>query len=190
MAVATDYIYHREYLEACDAWLTFAEDREGTFWFPVGPSCRAMGIDAHSQVVVIQADSRLAPWLREIRLPFGTDARGQWNNFQKTHVLRRREYSWWLAMIDPNNVKSSSRPRLESRQRALMDLSDRVMFHQHEQEIAAATAAAPPSSPTGGKRQEHVLTGEFHLRCLRCGAPHCVTLDGTRVRVYLGQDAD
>lgn len=172
----TSFVYHREYLDVCDAWLTFAEDHEGVFWFPIGPSCRAMSIDAHSQVDVIQADSRLAPWLREVRLPYGTDKRGQWNNHQPTQCLRRREYTWWLAMIDPNNVKAAARAKLESRQRALMDVADRVMFHQQEQAIQAAAA------------QEESPSGELHWRCLRCGAPHCVTIRGTHINIYLGQE--
>lgn len=175
MPVAVDLIYHREYVEVCNAWLTFAEDRNGDFWFPVGPSCRALNIDVTAQIEVVQADSRLKPWLRTMRLPFGTDARGEWNNFQTTHCLRRREYAWWLANIDPNNVRASARPKLEARQRALMDLCDRVMFHKHEETIMAQTAT---------------FSGEMHWRCLRCGAPHCVTMNGSHISIYLGQEEE
>lgn len=184
----TQYIYHQEYLEVCDRWIIFAEDRDGVFWFPVGPSCKAMGIDQHSQIVVIKKDSRFAPWLREMRLPFGVNGEGVWNNFQTTQCLRRREYSWWLGMIDPNNVRPGARERLEERQRALMDFADQVMFHRHEEQIAAATSNPPASIDSVDSGAS--LSGTWDWRCLRCGAPHCVVIRDGQVRIYLGEETE
>ncbi len=169
MTAGTHYVYHREYMAVCDVWLTFAEDEEGTIWFPVRPSCKALDVDSPSQLVVIKNDSRLQPGLKEIPIPAGRGA-------QRTQCLRRREYAWWLSLIDPDNCKVGTRHLLLERQRALMDLADRVMFMN----VVADNRI----------RADNSTSGELHFHCLRCGAPHCLIMDDNGNHLYVGEEVD
>lgn len=169
------YIYRTEHVSVCDADLTIAQTDAGLLYFPIRPTCRALDIDSPSQIESIRGDSRFAPALAAIPLPSAGGA-------QLTQCLPRREYAWWLALIDPDRCKPSARRSLVMRQRALMDVADQVMLAS-DREAAGALMAGRPSLGVA-------VPGEFHLNCLRCGAPHCLVLDATGAHLYVSEETE
>ncbi|HUY75794.1 MAG TPA: phage antirepressor N-terminal domain-containing protein [Ktedonobacterales bacterium] len=166
------YMYRTEHVAVCDADLTIAQTVVGLLYFPIRATCRALDIDAPWQIESIKGDSRFAPALASIPLPTAGGA-------QLTQCLPKREYAWWLAVIDPDRCKASVRRALVMRQRALMDVADQVMLASDREAVGALMA---------GRKGGVAVPGEVHLNCLRCGAPHCLVLDTTGIHLYVGDE--
>jgi hypothetical protein len=173
------------YVDALDAELWVAEDEEGRLYFPVRPSCTALGIDPDNALEVIRADSRLAPGLSTIRLPSpGGD--------QAQQCLHSTEYAWWLAMLDPRRFRSLSEQRRADfvhRQRALMQLAEEIMLRRHElRRLPARCASSPPSSaPQASTSVSGQVSGD--ARCPHCQRPVHMTRDGSGWHPHAGVEA-
>jgi antirepressor protein len=178
MSSTDDYLRHRVYVDilASDLWV--AEDLDGELYFPVRASCAALELDSTTSLETIKADSRLAPGLRAIRLP--TPPRGE----REVQCLRSDEYTWWLALIDPRRFKAERRPLLEQRQRALMRLAKEIMLKRTEVHMLPLGRKDQPRNVESTGR----LEGDF--RCLRCGAPMHLTIDGSGWHLHLGVEVD
>jgi P22_AR N-terminal domain len=167
------YIRHRVYVDVLAGDLWVAEDENGELYLPLRPTCSTLEIDSTTALETIKADSRLALGLRVIRLPTS-------GGEQRLQCLRSTEYSWWLALIDPRKFKEERRMNLIERQRVLMNLARDIMLKR--QELRTITA---------GKNLTHTaiqgrgqLEGDF--QCLKCGAPHHLTIDGAGWHLHLG----
>lgn len=178
MSSTDDYVRHRVYVDVLASDLWVAEDLEGELYFPIRATCTSLELDSTTALETIKADSRLAPGLRAIRLP--TPPRGE----REVQCLRSDEYTWWLALIDPRRFKAERRPLLEQRQRVLMRLAKEIMLRRAEIHML----------PVGRTEQRHSventgrLDGDF--RCLRCGAPMHLTIDGSGWHLHLGVEVD
>jgi len=178
MSSTDDYVRHRVYVDilASDLWV--AEDLEGELYFPIRATCASLELDSTTALETIKADSRLAPGLRAIRLP--TPPRGE----REVQCLRSDEYTWWLALIDPRRFKAERRPLLEQRQRVLMRLAKEIMLKRAEiHRLPVRRMDQPHSVESTGR-----LDGDF--RCLRCGAPMHLTIDGSGWHLHLGVEVD
>jgi hypothetical protein len=135
------YTYHKQCVAACDAELSIAEDGAGLFFFTIKSSCLLLSLESSAQIRSIKNDSRFSTSLCEIPIP--TETRG----LHMTKCLPRREFAWWLAMIDPGQCKPEAREKLAQRQRALMDLADQVMFSvaTTQSDGKASTVSSPLS---------------------------------------------
>jgi hypothetical protein len=171
------YIRHRVYIDVLAGDLWVAEDENGELYLPVRPTCSTLEVDSTTSLETIKADSRLAPGLRSIKLPtFGGE--------QRLQCLRSTEYSWWLALIDPRKFKEERRANLIERQRVLMNLARDIMLKR--QELRTITVGKNLAHTTIQGRGQ--LEGDF--QCLKCGAPHHLTIDGAGWHLHLGIEAD
>lgn len=168
----TRFVRHHVHVEVLDDFLWIAEDYAGELYFPVRPSCAALDMDSQTAIATIKADSRLAPGLRRIKLP---TAGGE----QLQQCLRSDEYAWWLALIDPRHFKPERRALLEERQRVLMRLAKDIMLKSQGLK-ALPQSRGPQSADVTGSGQ---MEGTF--RCLNCGAPHLIVIDGTGWHAHL-----
>lgn len=168
------FVRHRVYVDVIANELWVAEDAEGELYFPVRPTCTSLELDSTTALETIKGDSRLAPGLRSIRLP--TPPKGE----RVVQCLRSDEFTWWLALIDPRRFKSERRPLLEERQRVLMRLSKEIMLKRQELRMLPGQHVAVSTDIQGNGR----LEGDF--RCLRCGAPMHLTIDGSGWHLHLG----
>jgi len=172
------YVRHRVYVDVIASELWVAEDADGELYFPIRPTCGSLELDSTTALETIKADSRLAPGLRGIRLP--TPPRGE----HEMQCLRSDEYTWWLALIDPRRFKPERRPLLEERQRVLMRLAKEIMLKRTELRMLPSPRSTPSDEIIGHGR----LEGDF--RCLRCGAPMHLSIDGTGWHLHLGVEVD
>jgi hypothetical protein len=174
MGATHNHIRHRVYVDvlAHDLWV--AEDQEGELYFPIRATCASLELDSTTALETIKADSRLYPGLRAIRLP--TPPRGE----REVQCLRSDEYTWWLALIDPRRFKDERRSLLEERQRVLMRLAKEIMLRRVEIQMLPKQRTDQPRDVESAGR----LEGDF--RCLRCGAPLHVTIDGSGWHLHLG----
>lgn len=183
MATHATYVRHRIFLDVLGEELWIAEDREGALYFPVRPSCKVLGIDSTTALETIKADSRLNVGLAPIRLP--TENGGD----QEQQCLQRLEYSWWLALIDPRRFAEAKRGPLQERQRALMQMASEIMLKRSELRMLPSAAQRKPLTPqTGSVTQTGAMEGQF--RCLRCGAPHNLTIDGQGWHLHAGVEVE
>jgi len=167
------FIYRTEHVAVCGADLTIAQaESNGLWYFPIRPTCAALEIASQSQLETIRGDSRFAPALMAIPLPSAGGA-------QLTQCLPRRDYTWWLALIDPAKCKPAARSKLVMRQRAIWDVAEDVMLASDREAVGALLA---------GRKGGVAVPGEFHLNCLRCGAPHCLVMGATGVHLYVGDE--
>ena len=178
MASTDDYLRHRVYVDilASDLWV--AEDLDGELYFPVRASCASLELDSTTALETIKADSRLAPGLRAIRLP--TPPRGE----REVQCLRSDEYTWWLALIDPRRFKPERRPLLEQRSASTHETCQRDHAQAYEIHMLPLGRNDQPRSVESTGR----LEGDF--RCLRCGAPMHLTIDGSGWHLHLGVEVD
>lgn len=163
------YVRHHVFVEILDDYLWIAADYAGELYFPLRPTCAALDLDSTTALETIKANSLLAPGLRRIKLP--TDG-GE----QAQQCLRSDEYTWWLARTDPRRFKPERRPLLEERQRALMRLSKEILLKSRE----LKTLPTPRSVDIPATGQT-----EAPFRCLNCGAPHLIVIDGTGWHAHL-----
>lgn len=178
MKIEDEYQRHMAYVDVLGGELWIAEDADGRLYFPVKPSCGYLGIDFDSSLDAIKADSRLAPGLRQIKLPTTGGPQAQ-------QCLRKLEYTWWLSVLDPRRFRPERRPRIIERQRILMEIAEDAILRRGElrtirselRQRAASTIEAQGSV-------------EAHLRCLKCGAPHIVVLDAAGWHLHLGVEVE
>lgn len=168
----TRFHYYRRRIPVCDAWVTVAEDEEtGVFWFPIRPICKAMQVDSPSQIEVIKHSWKLAPALHVIPLPTDQRADGTWINVQQTQCLPKREFGWWLAVVEPSKSASKDvRDKLLLRQRAISDFAEGLVDKSDEELARLAEPASPSQS-----------AGEVHTRCPVCHTPLCLVIGGVHV---------
>jgi hypothetical protein len=174
MGATNNYIRHRVYVDVLGHDLWVAEDQEGELYFPIRATCASLELDSTTSLETIKADSRLYPGLRAIRLP--TPPRGE----REVQCLRSDEYTWWLALIDPRRFKDERRSLLEERQRVLMRLAKEIMLKRVEIQMLPKQRTNQPHNVESTGRVE----GDF--RCLRCGAPLHLTIDGSGWHLHLG----
>lgn len=176
------YVRHRVYVDALDREIWVAEDAEGRLYFPVRPSCAALGIDPDNALDTIKADSRLAPGLRLIRLPSpGGD--------QPTQCLHSTEYGWWLAVLDPRRLRGlTDDQRLDfvGRQRILMQLAEEIMLRRGE--LHRLPLQRPPAAPQAARVDGGQVSGD--ARCPHCRRPVHMTLDGTGWHLHAGVEVE
>lgn len=168
--MADEYVRHHVYVDVLASELWVAEDSAGVLYFPIRPSCKELELDSTSALETIKADSRLAPGLRAIRLP----TKG---GEQEQQCLRGTEYAWWLMVVDPRRFKAERRQLLMERQRALMHLAEDIMLKR--QQLKPLT----PHNPARGQV-------EAHVRCLKCGAPHLLVIDGQGWHMYAAVEVE
>ena len=168
------YARHKAYLDVLEGELWLAEDSEGRLYFPIKPSCGYLGIGYDSALDTIKADSRLAPGLRQIKLPTPGGPQVQ-------QCLRKLEYTWWLSLLDPRRFKEERRERIRERQRVLMDFAEDVILSQSK--LEQLTRWRQSRQPAAAEVHSSV---EAHFSCLKCGAPHVAVIDGSGWHLHLG----
>lgn len=167
----TQYVRHHVFVDVLDDYLWVAEDHDGALYLPVRPSCAALELDSTSALETIKADSRLAPGLARVKLP---TAGGE----QVQQCLRAREYSWWLMLVDPRRFKPERRAKLIARQNALMNLAEEIVLKRK-----SLGALTKPQQKVSGQV-------EAHVRCLKCGAPHLLVIDGQGWHMYAAVEVE
>ena len=173
------YVRHRVFVEVLGEELWVAEDAEGELYFPVRPTCKAMDLQSTAVLENIKADSRLNVGLVKVRLP--TDGRGD----QEQQCLRSTEYSWWLALIDPRRFAEERRAELLKRQRVLMNLARDIMLRRQELRTLPSAPSRRALTPQAAEvTQSGGLEGQF--KCVRCGAPYHLLIDGTGWHLHAG----
>lgn len=183
MPTEAGYIRHHPYVDVIGDYLWIAEDAAGELYFPVRPTCDALGIGSQTALERIRQDARLYPGLCGITLP---TAGGD----QEQQCLASTEYSWWLALIDPRRFKPERRDLLIEKQRVLMGLARWVMLHRGE--LAEIRTARRARAQQRGRGQGlgadeaiagmcETVSGELHMRCPVCHAPLCMPIDGARI---------
>jgi hypothetical protein len=178
MGKGDTYVRHRVYVDVLANELWVAEDAAGELYFPIRATCASLELDSTTSLETIKADSRLVPGLRSIRLP--TPPKGE----REVQCLRSDEFTWWLALLDPRRFKSERRPLLEERQRVLMRLAKEIMLKRTALRMFPGQHTVARDDILGNGR----LEGDF--RCLRCGAPLHLTIDGTGWHLHLGVEVD
>lgn len=174
MPKTNEYIRHRIYVETLGDELWVAEDDSGELYLPIRPTCAILKIDSGTALETIKADSRLSPSLRGILLPTpgGT---------QTLQCLASTEYAWWLALYDPRRFREEIRPQFIERQRILMGLAKDIMLKSRE----LLRIPDQRGHRIQGKGQ---LEGQF--RCLACGAPHHLCINGDGWHLALGVEME
>jgi len=169
---STEYVRHHVFVEILDDYLWVAQDYAGELYFPLRPSCAALEIDSRTALATIKADSRLAPGLRSILLPTSGGEQAQ-------QCVRSEEYGWWLALIDPRRFKPERRGLLEQRQRMLMRLAREIIVKGRDLKELRPTNTAQSADVNA--------TGQIEgtMRCLNCGAPHLIVIDGSGWHAHL-----
>ena len=178
MAKGGAFVRHRVYVDVIANELWVAEDAEGELYFPIRATCATLELDSTTALETVKADSRLVPGLRSIRLP--TPPKGE----REVQCLRSDEFTWWLALIDPRRFKPERRSLLEERQRVLMRLAKEIMLKRTELRMIPGQHIASSEVILG----HGSLEGDF--RCLRCGAPMHLTIDGASWHLHLGLEVD
>lgn len=172
------YVRHKAYLDVLGGELWLAEDTEGRLYFPVKPSCAYLGIDFDTSLDTIKADSRLAPGLRQVKLP---TAGGP----QLQQCLRKLEYTWWLSVLDPRRFRQERRQRIIERQRILMEFAEDVILARQ-----SVTSLRDALAQRKAAQLDTRGALEAHFRCLKCGAPHIAVVDGAGWHLHLGVEVD
>jgi hypothetical protein len=94
-----------------------------------------------------------------------------------------------LALIDPRRFAEEKRGPLQERQRALMQMASEIMLRRSELRMLPTAAQRKPLTPqAGGVTRAGAMEGQF--RCLRCGAPHHITIDGTGWHLHAGVEIE
>lgn len=169
---AQRFLYRKEYVAVCGTDLMIAQAENGLLYFPIRPTCAALDVAPASQIETIKNDSRFAPALEAIPIPSAGGA-------QLTQCLPRREFTWWMALIDPERCKPAARRLLVMRQRALWDLAEQVMLASDREAVNAIMT---------GRQLGIAVPGEFHLACQKCGARHCLVMNDTGAHLYVEEE--
>ncbi len=172
----TRFHYYRRHIPVCDTWITVAEDEEtGVFWFPIRPICKAMQVDSPSQIEVIKHSWKLAPALQIIPVPTEQRKDGTWIKAQQTQCLPKREFGWWLAIVEPSKTASQEvRDKLLIRQRAISDLAESLV-DKSDAEVERARQALVSNDVRS------TADGEVLTRCPVCNTPLCLVIAGAHV---------
>lgn len=173
------YVRHKAYLDVLGGELWLAEDSNGIVYFPLKPSCMYIGIDFDTSLDTIKSDSRLAPGLSPIKLPSA-------GGLQPHQCLRKLEYTWWLAIIDPRRFREERRSGIIERQRILMQFAEDVMLSNGRLDNIATRRLART-------RNDVEVSGEGlegYMRCKKCGTPHIIVIDGAGWHVHLGVEIE
>lgn len=176
----TRFRWHRRFVQACDAWVTVAEDLDTeALWFPIRPVCLILKVDSPSQIERIKGNWRLAPGLHLIPIPTEQRADGTWARAVQTQCLPYDEWAWWMGDVDPRNATPLVREKLLMRQRALMSLAREIMRVDdagvedlRRRVVEDRRSAAVPAV---------TATGEIHTHCPVCQTPLCVVIAGAHV---------
>lgn len=186
----TAYIRHHIYVEILASWLWVAEDSEGELYFPLNASCEALEVETRAAHDLIRRDTRIQPGVCEIRLP---TAGGE----QVQKCLRSTEYAWWLALVDPpRSAAPEQRALLIERQRVLMGLARDILLRGRELDVLPSFSRRQVTStqfaPASLNMTDTAVTGaiEANFRCLICGAPHVMVIDGKGWHLHVGVEVE
>lgn len=172
----TRFHYYRRHIPVCDTWVIVAEDEDtGVFWFPIRPICKAMQVDSPSQIEVIKHNWKLATAHHVIPIPTEQRQDGTWMRAQQTQCLPKREFGWWLAIVEPGKSASQEvRDKLLIRQRAISDFAESLV-DKNDAEVVQTRR------PLVTRDTRATADGEVLMRCPACGTPLCLVIAGAHV---------